>query len=265
MSHAAPRKSRFYPGRRPSEQFRQLLETLPVAAYTCDADGLITYFNCQAAALWGREPKLNDPADRFCGSFALFSSDGSPIEHERCWMALALQNDRAYNREEILVGLPDGSRRTVLAHANPIHDAEGRIVAAVNVLVDIGDRRRAEEAQALLAAIVESSHDAIVSRTLDGRVLTWNSAATHLFGSTASETIGRPSTEVLPGASRPRASSACAAREGRAGRALRGRVRGAQRRAGNDFGRELTDLRSVRPRDGCIDDRARCLGAEGDR
>jgi PAS domain S-box-containing protein len=182
----------------PSEQFRQLLDALPVAAYTCDADGLITYFNRQAATLWGREPRLNHPADRYCGSFALFSSDGSPIDHGRCWMALALQNDRAYNREEILVGLPDGGRRTVLAHANPLHDAAGRVVGAVNVLVDMGDRRRAEEAQALLAAIVESSHDAIVSRTLEGRVLTWNQAATRLFGLDAGETIGKRSTEVLP-------------------------------------------------------------------
>ena len=44
-----------------------LLEQLPAAAYTCDRDGLITYFNPQAVELWGRAPKLNDPADRFCG------------------------------------------------------------------------------------------------------------------------------------------------------------------------------------------------------
>src|SRR3712207_8157383 len=52
------------------------------AAYTCDRDGLITYFNTRAVQVWGREPKLNDPVDRFCGSFRLFSPDGSPIGHE---------------------------------------------------------------------------------------------------------------------------------------------------------------------------------------
>jgi PAS domain-containing protein len=45
-------------------EFRRLLDKLPVAAYTTDAEGLITYFNQRAAETWGREPRLNDPADR---------------------------------------------------------------------------------------------------------------------------------------------------------------------------------------------------------
>src|SRR5271168_3328722 len=64
-------------------QFRRLLEKLPAGAYTCDPEGLITYFNQHAVQLWGRTPKLNDPADRFCGSFKLFSTDGSPIAHDK--------------------------------------------------------------------------------------------------------------------------------------------------------------------------------------
>jgi PAS domain-containing protein len=74
-------------------EFRNLLEKLPAGAYTCDAEGLITYFNQHAVQLWGRAPKLNDPRDRFCGSFKLFSLDGSPIAHDACWMALALKKD----------------------------------------------------------------------------------------------------------------------------------------------------------------------------
>src|SRR5262249_19035569 len=57
-------------------QLRQVLETLPAAAYTCDHDGLITYFNQRSVELWGRAPRLNDPADRFCGSIRLFSPAG---------------------------------------------------------------------------------------------------------------------------------------------------------------------------------------------
>ena len=48
-----------------SPEFRRLLEKLPAGAYTCDVDGLITYFNQRAVELWGREPRLNDPVDRF--------------------------------------------------------------------------------------------------------------------------------------------------------------------------------------------------------
>ncbi len=126
-------------------EFRRLLEKLPAGAYTCDAEGLITYFNQHAVQLWGREPKLNDPVDRFCGSFKLFMPDGSPIQHEQCWMGLALRDNKEYNGCELLVERPDGGRRTVLAHANPFHDERGRLLGAVNVLVDITDRKRAED------------------------------------------------------------------------------------------------------------------------
>ena len=128
-----------------ASHFRRLLEKLPAGAYTCDPDGLITYFNPQAERLWGRAPKLNDPVDRFCGSFKLFASDGSPIAHDRCWMALALETHREYNEREIVVERPDGRRLTALAHANPIHDGSGKLTGAVNVLVDITEQKRAEE------------------------------------------------------------------------------------------------------------------------
>jgi diguanylate cyclase (GGDEF)-like protein/PAS domain S-box-containing protein len=121
-----------------------LLEKLPAGAYTCDPEGLITYFNRHAARLWGRAPKLNDPEDRFCGSFRLYAPDGSPIAHDRCWMALALEADREYNEREIVIERPGGRRLTVLAHANPIHDESGELLGAVNVLVDITERKRAE-------------------------------------------------------------------------------------------------------------------------
>jgi PAS domain S-box-containing protein len=126
--------------------FRAFLERLPAGAYTCDPDGLITYFNPHAAQIWGRKPKLNDPIDRFCGSFKLFATDGSPILHEECWMALALKHLREYNGHEILIERPDGHRLTALAHANPIHNEMGRLIGAVNVLVDITERKRSEDA-----------------------------------------------------------------------------------------------------------------------
>jgi PAS domain S-box-containing protein len=134
-------------GRHPGDShFQRLLEKLPAGAYTCDPEGLITYYNPAAVRLWGREPKLNDPADRFCGSFKLFSTDGKPIAHNRCWMALALHRREGYNGNEIVVERPNGTRVTVLAHANPIRDDSGAVLGAVNVLVDITDRKRAEEA-----------------------------------------------------------------------------------------------------------------------
>jgi signal transduction histidine kinase len=148
-------------------QFRRLLGKLPAGAYTCDREGLITYFNQHAAQLWGRAPKLNDPTDRFCGSFKLYSPDGSPIAHDQCWMALALKMDKEYNRREIVIERPDGQRLSALAHASPIHDESGNLLGAVNVLVDITDRKRAEEAlreirEAERRRIARDLHDVVL-------------------------------------------------------------------------------------------------------
>ena len=126
-------------------QLHSLLDALPAGAYTCDADGLITYFNEHAHDLWGRAPKLNDPIDRYCGSFKLFAADGTAIPHDRCWMAKALQTGTEFNGCEIVVERPNGERRTVMAHANPLRDESGQVSGAVNVLVDITDRKHAEE------------------------------------------------------------------------------------------------------------------------
>jgi signal transduction histidine kinase len=127
-------------------ELRCLLENLPAGAYTCDPEGLITYFNQNAVQLWGRAPKLNDPTDRFCGSFKLYTADGSPIAHDRCWMALALETKQEYNGCEIVVEHPDGQRFTALVYANPVRDESGRLLGAINVLVDISERKRAEDA-----------------------------------------------------------------------------------------------------------------------
>jgi signal transduction histidine kinase/ActR/RegA family two-component response regulator len=132
----------------------RLLESLPAAAYTCDAAGLITYYNARAVELWGRAPKLNDPADRFCGSFKLVTADGKPIPHDQCWMALALREGREYNGEEILIERPNGDRLTVLANANPIYDASGALSGAVNVLTDVSRLRQADLAKDEFLAVL---------------------------------------------------------------------------------------------------------------
>ena len=74
----------------------------------------------------------------------------------------------------------------------------GCVVKWLGANTDIDDRRQAEAMQARLGAIVESSSDAIISKSLDGIVLTWNTAAERMFGYTADETIGRSVLILVP-------------------------------------------------------------------
>jgi PAS domain S-box-containing protein len=128
--------------------FRVLLDLVPAAAYTCDADGRITYFNHHAAALWGRTPRLNDSGDRFCGSHRLLNSAGEPVSHADCWMAKALREARDFAGREITVERPDGSRRHALVHAGPTRAADGTVEGAVNVMLDITGQKDAQALEA---------------------------------------------------------------------------------------------------------------------
>jgi PAS domain S-box-containing protein len=92
----------------------------------------------------------------------------------------------------------DGVEYPVEATAAPIHDTRGEVLGAVMVLHDVTELRRPGLTQNGLAAIVDSSDDAIVSKTLDGTVMSWNPAAERLFGYSASEMVGRPITVVFP-------------------------------------------------------------------
>jgi CheY-like chemotaxis protein len=121
----------------PSRPLTALLEGLPVGAYLCDRHGLITYFNPAAAKVWGRHPKLNDSADRYCGSHKLFWIDHEPMTHEQCWMARALREDRPYNGCDVVVQQPGGERIIVLAHANPLHDDDHQLNGGLNVLIPV--------------------------------------------------------------------------------------------------------------------------------
>ena len=114
-----------------------MLDVIPAAVCTCDAQGLITYFNPFAEALWGRAPKLRDMVDRFCGSYQMYLSDGTPIRHEECWMARALLEGRAYVGRRIFVERYDGTRIFGEAYAYPLHNDQAQLVGAVNLIADI--------------------------------------------------------------------------------------------------------------------------------
>lgn len=177
-------------------RFREMIDALPAAIYTTDAEGRLTHFNPAAAALSGRVPELG--TDRWCVTWKLLRPDGTQLPHDECPMAVALKENRAVDDTEIIAERPDGERVWLIPYPRPLHDAEGRISGGVNMLVDITERKKAEQATGLLAAIVDSSDDAIISKTLDGVITSWNRAAERIFGYSAREAIGQHITLIIP-------------------------------------------------------------------
>lgn len=126
-----------------SPSYRQFLEALGVAVYTTDAEGHITFFNEAAADLWGRRPELGE---EWFGSWKLYWPDGRPMPHEQCPMAIALNEARSVRGYEAVAVRPDGTRAAFIPYPTVVFDANGRLIGAINVLVDVTERRRAEEA-----------------------------------------------------------------------------------------------------------------------
>ena len=176
--------------------FREILDSLPAAVYVTDPAGVITYYNEAAAALWGQRPELG--RDQWCGSWKLYWPDGRALPHDQCPMAIALREKRPVRGVEAIAERPDGVRIPFIPYPTPLYDASGELVGAVNMLVDITERRRVEEYAQRLASIVRSSDDAIVSKDLHGVITSWNRGAERLFGYTEEEVIGKPVMILIP-------------------------------------------------------------------
>src|SRR6202022_2468947 len=129
------------------KQFRDLLQALPAAIYTTDADGRITSFNRGCIDLAGRTPKIGD---LWCVTWKLFWPDGTPLAHEDCPMAIALTENRPVRDLEAIAERPDGSRICFMPYPTPLRDDTGKLIGAVNMLVDITTRKQAEANQKVL-------------------------------------------------------------------------------------------------------------------
>jgi PAS domain S-box-containing protein len=175
---------------------QDILEALPEAVYTTDANGRITFYNKAAAEMWGVSPEIG--TSEFCGSWKLYWPDGTPLPHAECPMAMALKEKQAIRGLEAIAERPDGTRVPFLPFPTPIFNAEGDLIGAVNMMIDLTERAIAEEAAQRIAAIVESSDDAILAKDLNGTIITWNSGAERLFGYTAAEAVGKPVAMLIP-------------------------------------------------------------------
>lgn len=158
------------------QHYQEFSQALPAAVYTCDLQGRITSFNAAAATLWGREPVLG--TDRWCGAWRIYEPDGRPVPREDGPLAVLIRQGQPGRGREVVIERPDGQRCPVLPHPQLLRDAAGVVVGAVNLLVDLTERKRTEDtlraSEELLRRVMDSSHDCIKLLDLDGRLLWMN-------------------------------------------------------------------------------------------
>ena len=172
-------------------RFRELVESLPLPIWTCLPDGTCDYLSPRWANYTGRS--ADEPFSTGCLQHV--HPEDRPRITEQWHHSVAhiqpLDTELRFKRA-------DGIYRWFHAHATPIRDQDGHLLKWVGTYTDIHDRKQAQEIQARLASIVESSSDAVLSKGLDGRILSWNKSAELMFGYPSEEIIGQPVSRILP-------------------------------------------------------------------
>ena len=176
---------------KPEDYLYRIVDSSEDAIIGEDIDGNITLWNDAAERMFGRARRemLGQPGESLV----------PPVlrARERQLIARAARGERIEHYETTRIAT-DGRPLDVSLTLSPIRDRDGTLVGVSHIVRDITERKRIE-AQALhLAAVVQSSDDAIVSKDLDGVVRSWNPAAERLFGYTAGEMIGQPIRRIIP-------------------------------------------------------------------
>lgn len=178
----------------PLQPTAEVIANLPLAIYACDAEGRILWFNARAVALWGREPRIGDDSERYCGSYKLYFN-GRQIAREETPMAAVLRTGVAVREAEGLVERPDGSAIWAMVHVEPIKDEHGVVLGAINCFHDVTDRVHAKallrEQGQRLAATYERAGIGIAEVDANARLVRVNAHLAALVDYSPEELIGR--------------------------------------------------------------------------
>jgi PAS domain S-box-containing protein len=183
-----------YPNRTPAESwFERLVEAVPDAILVVDQNRYITFINRSAERLFGysRTELLGQPIE------LLIPERYRTAHPEHFAGFLRDPKTRAMGAGRELFGLrKDGVEVPIEIGLNPVETPDGHLTLAS--IIDITARRRAEQDQQLIAALVESAEDAILSKSLDGIVRSWNPGAERMLGYRADQIVGKPVTLLIP-------------------------------------------------------------------
>lgn len=176
--------------RRSEAQLQAILDNSPSLIFTKDPEGRYLRVNKRFAHVFQMTPQ--EIVGRTDAELFPPEQAAAFRENDR----QVLQTGRTMEFEE--TALYEDGQHVSLVHKFPLFDQQGRIEAVGGIATDITARKRAQEAQARLAALVTSSQDAIVSKTLDSRVTSWNEGAERMFGYSAEEIVGRSVIRLIP-------------------------------------------------------------------
>ena len=171
-----------------------MIDALPAAVFTLDTEGRLLRWNRAAERLWGRRPEVGETDYHRLWRWP----DGKTIDPGEEPLHTALREGGTPAPAEVLALRPDGSSVPYLLYPSRLRDGSGAVTGLLALLVDISERSSAEVDRERLAAIVSSSNDAIIGKTLDGIVTSWNAGATRMFGYRAEEMLGKSVTLLMP-------------------------------------------------------------------
>jgi PAS domain S-box-containing protein len=173
-----------------------ILASIADAVLATEAQGRISFLNGAAETLTGWSER--DAAGRPYQEVLRVISE-VPLKAVENPVAAVLRTLAVVRlSDQVVLVSREGTARSIQGSAAPLRDDKGNLLGVVLAFQDVTERRRGDEARSQLAAIVESCDDAIVSRTLDGIVTTWNAGAERLYGYTAEEMIGKPISVLVP-------------------------------------------------------------------
>lgn len=182
--------------KRLQERTRVTLSSIADAVIATDTVGNVTFINAAAEELTGWTAR--EAAGRPLNSVFQIVNETTRKEVENPAAQVLARGVTVGLANHTALISKDGSERLIDDSAAPIRSSTGELVGVVLVFRDVSDRRASELAALRLAAIVEGSEDAIVGKTLQGIVTSWNPGAQKLFGYTAAEMIGKSITRLLP-------------------------------------------------------------------
>jgi PAS domain S-box-containing protein len=168
-----------------------IIESSEDAIASKDLNGIITSWNKSAERLFGWT------AEEIIGQPVLVIIPKELHDDEPKILAKIRAGERIQHFQTVRVH-KNGQRIDVSLTVSPIRDEDGVIVGAAKIVRDITRQKKLEEAALRLAAIVESSDDAIASKDLNGTITSWNRSAEKLFGYKAQEIIGKPVLMIIP-------------------------------------------------------------------